>query len=311
MRRHLVFFNTHPYVAAAIVGGVLYHEQRIARGRGDAGPGGGLQGRADGAAGGAGRRLLLAVAQAGGGRAVRGAGARARAPGRRCSSWSSTTSCTSPCGRGCIWLGLRAGGPAGGGGGAGQPAHAGARGCGRWRRPARAGWRPGWRSRSGRTQGARGRRCSPGVAWRWGCSAYLLVGRRVPSYAVLYVAAALAVRGGSVSVGRGGTQWRTWPKASSRSSTRWGCTPGRRRSWSRSPTATSARSRSSARARRSTASRIMGVLMLAAAQGMQVKVTLQGRGRGGVPGGDRRAHREPLRRGPVSRPDEHARPPPR
>jgi mannose PTS system EIID component len=32
VRRHLVFFNTHPYVAAAIVGGVLYHEQRVARG---------------------------------------------------------------------------------------------------------------------------------------------------------------------------------------------------------------------------------------------------------------------------------------
>ena len=32
VRRHLVFFNTHPYVAAAIVGGVLNHEQRIARG---------------------------------------------------------------------------------------------------------------------------------------------------------------------------------------------------------------------------------------------------------------------------------------
>ncbi len=32
VRRHLVFFNTHPYVAAAIVGGVLHHEQRIARG---------------------------------------------------------------------------------------------------------------------------------------------------------------------------------------------------------------------------------------------------------------------------------------
>lgn len=32
VRRHLVFFNTHPYVAAAIVGGVLYHEERIARG---------------------------------------------------------------------------------------------------------------------------------------------------------------------------------------------------------------------------------------------------------------------------------------
>ena len=32
VRRHLVFFNTHPYVAAAILGGVLYHEQRIARG---------------------------------------------------------------------------------------------------------------------------------------------------------------------------------------------------------------------------------------------------------------------------------------
>ena len=31
VRRHLVFFNTHPYVAAAILGGVLFHEQRIAR----------------------------------------------------------------------------------------------------------------------------------------------------------------------------------------------------------------------------------------------------------------------------------------
>ena len=32
VRRHLVPFNTHPYVAAALVGGILYHEQRIARG---------------------------------------------------------------------------------------------------------------------------------------------------------------------------------------------------------------------------------------------------------------------------------------
>ena len=32
VQRHLVFFNTHPYVAAAIVGGVLFHEARIARG---------------------------------------------------------------------------------------------------------------------------------------------------------------------------------------------------------------------------------------------------------------------------------------
>ncbi|RYZ37380.1 MAG: PTS mannose transporter subunit IIA, partial [Myxococcaceae bacterium] len=32
VRRHLVFFNTHPYVAAAIVGGVVNHEQKIARG---------------------------------------------------------------------------------------------------------------------------------------------------------------------------------------------------------------------------------------------------------------------------------------
>lgn len=32
VRRHLVFFNTHPYVAAAIVGGVLNHELRIAKG---------------------------------------------------------------------------------------------------------------------------------------------------------------------------------------------------------------------------------------------------------------------------------------
>jgi len=32
VRRHLTVFNTHPYVAASIVGGVLHHERRIARG---------------------------------------------------------------------------------------------------------------------------------------------------------------------------------------------------------------------------------------------------------------------------------------
>jgi PTS system mannose-specific IID component len=32
VRRHLVFFNTHPYVAAAIVGGIVHHELKIARG---------------------------------------------------------------------------------------------------------------------------------------------------------------------------------------------------------------------------------------------------------------------------------------
>jgi PTS system mannose-specific IID component len=31
-KRHLAPFNTHPYSAAAIVGGILFHEQRIARG---------------------------------------------------------------------------------------------------------------------------------------------------------------------------------------------------------------------------------------------------------------------------------------
>jgi len=35
VQRHLTFFNTHPYVAAAIVGGVLYHEERIAAGEED------------------------------------------------------------------------------------------------------------------------------------------------------------------------------------------------------------------------------------------------------------------------------------
>ena len=34
VRRHLVFFNTHPYVAAAILGGILFHEERLARGEG-------------------------------------------------------------------------------------------------------------------------------------------------------------------------------------------------------------------------------------------------------------------------------------
>ena len=32
VKRHLVFFNTHPYVAAAIVGGCVFHEERIAGG---------------------------------------------------------------------------------------------------------------------------------------------------------------------------------------------------------------------------------------------------------------------------------------
>lgn len=32
VQRHLTAFNTHPYAAAAILGGVLFHEQRIARG---------------------------------------------------------------------------------------------------------------------------------------------------------------------------------------------------------------------------------------------------------------------------------------
>jgi PTS system mannose-specific IID component len=30
--RHLVPFNTHPYAAAAIVGGILFHEEKVARG---------------------------------------------------------------------------------------------------------------------------------------------------------------------------------------------------------------------------------------------------------------------------------------
>lgn len=34
MRRHLTPFNTHPYAAAAIVGGILFHEVRLARGEG-------------------------------------------------------------------------------------------------------------------------------------------------------------------------------------------------------------------------------------------------------------------------------------
>ncbi len=32
LKRHLLTFNTHPYVSAAIIGGVLHHEVRIARG---------------------------------------------------------------------------------------------------------------------------------------------------------------------------------------------------------------------------------------------------------------------------------------
>jgi PTS system mannose-specific IID component len=32
MKRHLVPFNTHPYVAAGLVGGILFHEVRVARG---------------------------------------------------------------------------------------------------------------------------------------------------------------------------------------------------------------------------------------------------------------------------------------
>ncbi len=32
LRRHLTFFNCHPYAAAAIIGGVIHHEERVARG---------------------------------------------------------------------------------------------------------------------------------------------------------------------------------------------------------------------------------------------------------------------------------------
>ncbi|AKU92225.1 PTS system mannose/fructose/sorbose family transporter subunit IID [Vulgatibacter incomptus] len=32
VKRHVAFFNTHPYLSAAILGGVLRHEERIARG---------------------------------------------------------------------------------------------------------------------------------------------------------------------------------------------------------------------------------------------------------------------------------------
>jgi mannose PTS system EIID component len=32
LRRHLAFFNCHPYTAAAVVGGAIHHEERVARG---------------------------------------------------------------------------------------------------------------------------------------------------------------------------------------------------------------------------------------------------------------------------------------
>ena len=32
LRRHLGFFNCHPYMAAAIVGGAIHHEERVAAG---------------------------------------------------------------------------------------------------------------------------------------------------------------------------------------------------------------------------------------------------------------------------------------
>src|SRR5438067_1032257 len=32
VRRHLGFFNCHPYMAAAILGGSIHHEERIAQG---------------------------------------------------------------------------------------------------------------------------------------------------------------------------------------------------------------------------------------------------------------------------------------
>jgi PTS system mannose-specific IID component len=37
VRRHLGFFNCHPYTAAAILGGAIYHEERVARGEEPAG----------------------------------------------------------------------------------------------------------------------------------------------------------------------------------------------------------------------------------------------------------------------------------
>ncbi len=111
VQRHLTLFNTHPYVAAAIVGGVLFHEERIARGEEDPERVEEFKRRPDGSPGRAGRRLLLALAQARGGRPVRGARAAGWGPGRRSSSWSCTTSCTSRCARSSSGWALHAGGP--------------------------------------------------------------------------------------------------------------------------------------------------------------------------------------------------------
>ena len=190
LARHLGFFNCHPYMAAAILGGAIHHEERVAAGAG-AGRGAALlQGDAAGAAGRGRRRLLLDRAapllrRRGG---ARGAGCPA---GRRWwRRWCSTT---------LVHLSLRVGAlprrlPAGRRRGrAHRPAVAAARG-----RPA-----PGGRRGALRRGGRRRWRCAAGggavpaepaavlvVAAAAGAG-YLALARGAPLFPAAYLAAVL------------------------------------------------------------------------------------------------------------------------
>ena len=165
-------------------------------GRGVPGHGGGLQGGADGA------RWRRSATASSGCRSSRRPARCARrwcpcSPrGRRCSSWCSTTSSTSPSGRSSTcwacrwgtgwWRRWRA-----------PTCPAGGRSCAPWPRRAREGWRPGWPPALGPTWAAASPRCCPLGCLALGGVSYLLVARRVPSYLVLYLAAGLACAAGA------------------------------------------------------------------------------------------------------------------
>ena len=233
-----------------------------------------------GPAGGARGRVLLALAQAGRGRAAARRWCPGSAPGPRCSSWSSTTSVHLTLRARLFRMGLRLGDRLVE---AVARASLPARGA-RLRAVAAASagrLAASWRSPSGRNRAALGRGSAPVVVCRWGRSATCWWPAKVPKYAVLYRAGGVAggcARGASCrSVGE--SDVANVAEAEFRSSTRWACTPGRQPSWSSWPTATSARCTLECEGQPVNGKSIMGVLMLAAAQGMVLTVALRGRGR--------------------------------
>ncbi len=158
VQRHLVFFNTHPYVAAAIVGGVVHHEQKIARG--EEAPERVTEFKA---------ALMGPLAALGDGffwlslRPASGALCAALVP--VLGPWAAVLFLVL---YNAVHFSLRAGSTGSGSGtGTGSSRRSRSRSCrpagrgsGRWRRRARGAWSPTSRSCSGRTRGATSGRSS-------------------------------------------------------------------------------------------------------------------------------------------------------